>query len=219
MKVFMTFWFGMVTLGSVGLRFGMTSTIPAAAVLGPFVMIGGGVAMVAFGKWLARNDVAWLSGVIDGALSSPGAAVAFRGATTPIDPAAVPPTLKWAAIFLAASAAMALFSGLLMPQLAPMPTGAGAAPPFPPWGHWPLVYAALVLVLSLGVWRRRPWAFRGFFVLLGASACWTLYAMQAIGIVGPPLGMRIVFAVMSCAVVVLWGRWWYGQRKHFIWTK
>jgi hypothetical protein len=73
-------------------------------------------------------------------------------------------------------------------------------------------------VLSLGVWGRRPWAWWGFFVLLGGSAFWTMYAMQAIGNIGPPPAMRAVFAVMSCAAVALWGRWWYEQRRHFIWS-
>jgi hypothetical protein len=202
-KLFMTFWFAFVTLTSVAFLLGANSTIRAPAVLVPFGIIGGGVAMLAFAKWLARNDVAWLTKVIEDALASPRSTAAARAATPPIDPAAVPPTLKWAAIFLAASAAMALFSGFAMPQLPAIPTRAGAAPPFPPSGYWPLVYAVLVVVLSVGVWHRRPWAWRGFFVLLGASVCWT---------------MRAVFAVMSCAVVVIWGRWWYGQRRHFIWS-
>jgi hypothetical protein len=216
-KVFMTFWFGFVTLTSVAFLLGANSALRAPAVLVPFAMIGGGVALLAFAKWLARNDVAWLTKVIEDALASPGSTAA-RAATPPIDLAAVPPTLKWAAIFLAASAAMALFSGFVMPQLPTMPARAGAAPPFPPLGYWPLGYAVLVVVLSVGVWHRRPWAWRGFFVLLGASVCWTMYAMQASGNAGPPLAVRAVFAVMSCAVVVIWGRWWYGQRRHFIWS-
>jgi hypothetical protein len=217
-KVFMTFWFGTVALASVGLLFGLNSTMPVPAVFAPFVMVGGGVAMVAFGKWLARNDVEWLSRLIEGALKSPGAPGAAPAATIPQDPAVVPMTLKAAAIFLAASGVMAVFSGLTMPQLPSSPTSAGAAPPFPPLGHWPLVYAAIVLALALGVWRRRPWAWWGFFVLLAASACWTVYAMQASANFGPPIGVGIIFAVMCCAVMVLWGRWWYGQRKHFDWS-
>jgi hypothetical protein len=217
-KVVMTVWVGFVALTSVAFLFGVNSTIRTPAVLAPFAMIGVWVAMLAFGKWLARNDVAWLSKVIGDALESPAASVAARGATTPIDPAAIPPTLKGAAIFLAASGAMALFSGFVMPRLPTIPTRAGAAPPFPPLGYWPLVYAAMVLVLSAGVWHRRPWAWWGFFVLLGASVCWTMYAIPAFDNAGPPLAMRAVFAVMSCAVVVIWGRWWYGQRKHFIWS-
>jgi hypothetical protein len=217
-KVFMTFWFGTVALASVGLLFGLNSTMPVPAVFGPFVMVGGGVAMVAFGKWLARNDVVWLSKLIEGALKSPGAPGAAPAATTPEDPAVVPMTLKAAAIFLAASGVMAVLSGLIMPQLPSIPTSAGAAPPFPPLGLWPLVYAAIVLALALGVWRRRPWAWWGFFVLLAASPCWTVYAMQASANFGPPIGVGIIFALMCCAVMVLWGRWWYGQRKHFDWS-
>lgn len=216
-KVFMTFWLGIVTLASVGSLIALSSTIPVWMVLSPFVMVGAGVAMVAFGKWLARNDVAWLSEVIEDALKAPGAP--SRRATTPVDPAAVPLTLKGAAIFLAFSGVMALFSAWMMSRLRLIPTSAGAQPPSPPLGdHWPLVYAALVLALALGVWRRRPWAWWGFFVLLVASGGWSVYAMQAATNFMPPVGIRAAFAVMCCAVVVLWGRWWYGQRKHFIWT-
>ncbi len=217
-KVFMTFWFGTVAVASVGLLFGSNSTLPVPAVFGPFAMVGGGVAMVAFGKWLARNDVVWLSKLIEGALKSPGAPGAAPVATTLQDPEVVPMTLKAAAIFLAASGVMAVVSGLITPQLPSVPTSAGAAPPLPPLGHWPLVYAAIVFALALGVWRRRPWAWWGFFVLLAASACWTVYAMQASANVGPPLGVGIIFAVMCCVVMVFWGRWWYGQRKHFNWS-
>jgi hypothetical protein len=113
---------------------------------------------------------------------------------------------------------MAGYAGLMMAELPPLPTPAGVRPPYPPLGHWPLVYAALVFALALGVWRRRPWAWWGFFVLLAASACWLLYGMQMIGDVGPPIAVRLVFAAMCCVVIGLWGRWWYGQRKHFIWS-
>jgi hypothetical protein len=214
-KVFMTFWFGTVALVSLGLLLGLNSTMPVPAVFGPFVMVGGGVAMVAFGKWLARNDVVWLSRLIEGALKSPGIPGAAPVATTPEGPEAVPMTLKAAAIFLAASG---VISGLIVPQLPSIPISTGAAPPLARLSHWPLVYAAIVLALALGVWRRRPWAWWGFFVLLAASACWTVYAMQASADFGPPLGVGIIFAVMSCAVLVLWSRWWYGQRKHFNWS-
>ncbi len=217
-KVFMTFWFGMITLVSVGLLFSLNSTAPVPAVLGPLAMIGVGVAMLAFGQWLARNDIAWLSAVIEGALQSPGSPGAARPAITPADPASVPMTLKGAAIFLAASGVIAVFSALIVPQLPSLHTHGGARPPLPPLGYWSLLFAGLDLVLALGVWRRRPWAWWGFFVLLGISACWSMFTMQGIGNIGPPLGMRIVFGVMCCAVIVLWGRWWYGQRKHFIWS-
>jgi hypothetical protein len=64
-KAFMAFWFG----GAGCLTFLMA--IHSKAILGPllgFGMIVGGIAMVTAGKSLARNDEAWLSGVICGAL-------------------------------------------------------------------------------------------------------------------------------------------------------
>jgi hypothetical protein len=46
-------------------------------------MVGFGVVLVAVGKWFARNDVAWLSSVIEGALGEPkkgaSAAMLLRG--------------------------------------------------------------------------------------------------------------------------------------------
>jgi len=43
-----------------------------------------------------------------------------------------------------------------------------------------------------------------------------MYAMR-MGM-GPPVAVRVIFAVLSCAVVALWGRWWYAQRRHFLWS-
>jgi hypothetical protein len=66
-KVFMTFWFGMCGLfaGTVLLG-GFKPQGPNATffLLQPFLMIGEGLALVAAGKWFARNDAAWLSELI-----------------------------------------------------------------------------------------------------------------------------------------------------------
>jgi len=73
----------------------------------------------------------------------------------------------------------------------------------------------------MGVWRRRTLAWQGVFVLLVSSGCWSIYAMYAMSAsesVGPPVVIRVIFAVLSCAVVAVWGRWWYAQRKHFRWN-
>ena len=80
-KVFMTFWFGFLVfwiafatvLAGAALFHGRTSFcgstnywwFPLAGVV-MFIM---GVGLVAIAKWLARNDVAWLSSVIRDALS------------------------------------------------------------------------------------------------------------------------------------------------------
>ena len=67
-KVFMTFWIGVVAVFAGAVLLG--SLLPAGGntwllLLQPFVMLGAGLALVAAGKWFARNDAAWLSRVIE----------------------------------------------------------------------------------------------------------------------------------------------------------
>jgi hypothetical protein len=221
-KVFMSFWFGMCGLfaGAVLLG-GFKPEGPNAVffMLQPFLMIVGGIALVAAGKWFARNDAAWLSELIVTALGAPGdRASVNRVALKNVDADTVPMSLKVAAIFLAASGAMALVAGMAGPHLWPSlgQAGAGTAPR--QLGNWNFVYAILVISLSIGIWSRRPWAWWCGFLLLGVSVCWSLFTMSARAGLGPPMGMKVIFALLSCVVVGIWGRWWYAQRKHFLWT-
>jgi hypothetical protein len=221
-KVFMSFWFGMCGLfaGAVLLG-GFRPQGPNATffLLQPFLMIGAGIALVVVGKWFARNDVAWLSELIATALGAPrDSASANRDALMSNDADTVPMSLKVAAIFLAASGAMALVAGVAGPHLWPSFGQAGESTAAPQLGNWNFVYAILVIALSIGIWGRRPWAWWCGFLLLGLSVCWSLFAMVARADVGPPVGIKVIFAIFSCMVVGIWGRWWYAQRKHFLWS-
>jgi len=221
-KVFMSFWFGMCGLfaGAV-LVGGFKPQVPNAMffLLQPFLMIGGGIALVAAGKWFARNDAAWLSELIATALGAPrGGASVNRVALMNVDADAVPMPLKVAAIFLAASGAMALVAGVVGPHLWPRWGQVGESTASPQLGNWNFVYAILVIALSIGLWGRRPWAWGCGFLLLGLSVCWSLFAMSARADVGPPVGMNVIFAIFSCVVVGIWGRWWCAQRKDFLWS-
>ena len=219
-KVFMTFWLGVVAVFAGAVLLGSFRPEGGSAwffLLQPFVMIAGGIAAVAAGKWFARNDVAWLSRVIEGALASPGAVAPSPGEA---DERAVPLTLKGMAICLVVSGAMAVVSGLTMTSL-PRRSVPAAASTLPTLGRWSFVYAVLVIALGLGIWRRRPWAWQGVFVLLVLSGCWSIYAMcamQAGESVALPMVIRVIFAVLSCAVVAQWSRWWFAQRRHFLWS-
>ncbi len=221
-KVFMSFWFGMCGLfAGAALLGGLKPEGPNATffLLQPFLMIGGGIALVAAGKWFARNDVAWLSELIATALGAPrdGASV-MRDALMDVDADAVPMPLKVAAILLAASGAMALVAGVVGPHLWPRLVQAADSRTSPQLGYWNFVYAILVIALSIGIWRRRPLAWWCGFLLLGSSVCWSLFAMSA-RVDGPPLGIKLIFSILSCVVVGIWGRWWYAQRKHFLSSK
>jgi hypothetical protein len=212
-KVFMSFWLGMVAFIGAGLLLGSFSAkTPSSAVaaVGPLFMVAAGLGLVALGKWFARNDVAWLSGVITHALGVPGVG-AQKGEETKIDPAAVPMVLKGVALFLAASGVMALFANFVEPKMGGAPTGA------PQMGHWNIVYAVMAFVLAMGVWRRRPWAWWGGFLVLALPIVSPVFYMGDDAQMMPPQYIRVVFVIFSLIVVAVWGRWWYAQRRHFLW--
>jgi hypothetical protein len=142
-------------------------------------MICGGIALVAGGKWFARNDALWLSELIATALGAQrdGAPV-NRDALLNVDADTVPMSLKVAAILLVASGAMALLAGVLGPHSWPGLVQAGESSASPQLGNWNFIYAILVITLSTGIWRRRSWAWWSGFLLLGLSVCWSWFASK-----------------------------------------
>jgi hypothetical protein len=218
-KVFMTFWLGMAFVFAGGMLLGKFSSpnpVPPFLAFQPFLMLGFGIALVAVGKWLARNDVAWLSNVIEGALGDKksGAADALANADT----GAVPTTLKVVSIVMAASGAMALLVHFRAGHLADGSGDHGRALPMPAVGDWNDAIAAGLLILALGIWLRRPWAWWAGFLVIGS--CWVsaLVDMHRQVGVGPPIAFQVIFGVLALGVGVIWGLWWYAQRKHFLWS-
>jgi hypothetical protein len=219
--VFMSIWFGMCCLFAGALLLGgVKPQSPNATffLLQPFLMIAGGIALVAAGKWFARNDAAWLSALIASALGGArhGASVT-PDALMNVDADTVPMSLKVTAIVLAASGAMALMAGVAGPHLWPHLGQASEGTASQQWGSWNFVYAVLAIALSIGIWRRRPWGWWCGFLLLGWSVCRSLFALSAHADVGLPVGIKVIFAVLSFVIVGIWGRWWYAQRRHFLW--
>jgi hypothetical protein len=219
-KVFMTFWLGMAFVFAGGMLLGNFSSpnpVPLFLAFQPFLMLGFGIALIAVGKWFARNDVAWLSSVIEGALGEAGKSGATN-ALASADSAAVPPTLKVVSIVLAASGAMALLGHFLPGHLAYGNRGPGRTLPMLAFGDWNDAIAAGLLLLALGIWLRRPWAWRAGFLVMGTSMANALVAMhRQIGI-GPPIAIQVIFGVLAIGVGVIWGLWWHAQRKYFLWT-
>jgi hypothetical protein len=215
-KIFLSVWLGFVTLVLLGFVLSFvrgTSNLHGPAVIVPFAMLGGGLGLVAFGKWLARNDAAWLSVVIARALGTPGfssppATAERQGAED------MPPALKAVALFLAGSAALGLAVGALARAL-PHAVSAHARLPSTLW-PWNAIAALAALILAMGVWRRQRWAWWGGFGLLAASLVGPVAILPAaMPWTAPPL-MRWAFAIAACLVTGLWGHWWYGQRKQFL---
>jgi hypothetical protein len=218
-KGFMTVWFAFIAMSAFGVIFGNRprGANSVAFELQPLVMLGFGVALVAIGKWFARNDTAWLSHLIEGALSSAAGGCVATSVRSEADEGTVPTVLKITAFVLAASGVMELLSGLAVSGLSGGMMVPPGMPQVPTLGRWCFVYSALMMALALGVWRRRLWAWQGVFAVLILSGCWSvhwMYSMQAE--LRPPAILKVIFAVLSWSVIALWGRWWYAQRKYFV---
>jgi hypothetical protein len=213
-RIFMTFWLGMVALFAVGFLAGSlnaTVSYPRQTVIVPFLMLIAGLGLVALGKWFARNDVAWLSGVIGRALDVPG--VGAEPVQETLEVAGVPMVLKGVALFLAASGVMAAVTEFIGPKLG---NEQGVVLQL---GHWNLIYAVAAFALAAGVWSRGRWAWWGGFLLLGISTITSLLMMPVGTATGLPPFIRVVFGFFAIVVVGVWGRWWYAQRKHFYETQ
>lgn len=216
-KIFMTVWFGMLLLIGGGILVSSVKargSTPPFVVLQPLLMVGGGVLLIAFGKWLSRNDVAWLSSVIGGAL---GKAMGRSSVMAEREEAIVPTPLKLASLVLAASGVMQ-FVARFLPRIPP--TGLAvprASLEMPMLDGWQELLGFALLLLALAIWRRRPVGWWGGFVVLGVGFLVPLSAMHQQFPMSPPIVIEVIFAVIALCISVIWGMWWYAQRKHFEW--
>jgi uncharacterized membrane-anchored protein len=222
-KVFMTVWFGALLLMGISAA---TASIATDQNIAPFVlavlaMFAAGIGFIAFAKWLARNDIAWLSAVIERALSkelaaqrSDGAAekAANRQAGTPIVLRVVPGALLLLGVMSIASAISGISSWragrgpMLITRFDSSTLCIGAG-----------VYGVAMLVLAFGIYRRRRWGWLAGLVLIGSAVPLTF--VQAFAFPAPegmPAAVRVFFLVATIVVAVYWGTWWYAQRKHFV---
>jgi hypothetical protein len=216
-KIFMTVWFGMLLLIGGGILISGVKpqgSAPPFVLFQPLLMVGGGVLLVAFGKWLSRNDVVWLSSVIGRAL---GNAVEGSSVVVQRDEATVPIQLKAASLVLAASGVMQFVTRFL-PRTSPTGhAGPGAAFAMPMFEGWQELLGFTLLLLALAIWRRRPVGWWGGFVVLGLGFFAPLSAMHQQFPTSPPIAIEVIFAVIALCISVTWGLWWYAQRKHFEW--
>jgi hypothetical protein len=211
-KIIMTLWFVMVSVFALAALIGAYAPQGPHALLfrlQPLLMICFGFAIVAAGKWLARNDAAWLTRVISEALGDARAPVTRAGADASVG--GPPVVLKVAAGFLVLSGLMSLATGFFgffiatgMPQITLLPPA------------WYEVFGLASIALSAGVWNRMRWAWWGGFLVLGVSPLAAWFAVPpGIGAVVPKLALSAMFLAMGGLITAVWGRWWYAQRRHF----
>ena len=215
-KAFMTFWLGMCLAFAI-----LPAIVTHGAVwwfsLGSLGMFGAGVGFVALCKWFARKDAAWLSEVIRSALTKPTAArqSSVIAKSLPVGTPARPTVLIATAaclLLLGLAGSLGAATGISSYQAVPNHTT------ITHFSSWPSraaagVYGIVTIFLAVGIYRQEKWAWRFGLAYLGAAWLDNSYEMFSFSQV--PVALKFVFLLLSLAVAVYWGLWWYAQRVHF----
>jgi hypothetical protein len=225
-KAFMTLWLG-CTL-AMGIAFSSATINPHSgdwlrALGGSFGMFCAGLALVGFGKWLARNDVTWLSNVIRTALGG-APVIAHASETLALVPSgadsasSVPTVLRVTAVVLIFMGVMGIWSAY-----------SGVSSWHATTGHPTIitrfssttlrlasgVYGFWALGTAFGVYRRQQWAWRAGLAYFGAAGLFCILQAFTSANFSDSAAVRVIFCVASLAVTLYWGWWWYAQRVHF----
>jgi len=220
-KSFMVFWLGICALiTAVSALSAIPSPKTASISLVGAVMLVSGFALIRFGEWLSRNDPAWLSRVIQKTLeariiSAPSNLPSIQLEQTPTSgtPWAIAKVVLLLGV-LGVLGCVSTFTGIQTYRGGP--TGSVIT-------HYSddrLRYAAgmmalAMLALSYGIYRRRLVAWRLLFWLGGVAYAVQFYGLFINNYPSIPYPVLVLFAVLSALIMVVWGRWWYAQRKHF----
>jgi hypothetical protein len=208
-RAFMIFWFGMIALMAL-----LSATVvPASShnrwfsFLGAIVMASAGLALVTFGKWLSRNDPAWISGVIEGALSA-------ERAPTPPQRSADSSRMRLIGVVclvLAVLSWLPLFTAGGSPAVQGSATGPSHLP-----SALSAIDGAVLAFIAYGAFRRELFAWRlGFIFLCLAWLQATLQPIRDRAQFKFPMWGEIAFILASILVTVMWGWWWYAQREYW----
>ncbi len=207
-RVFMTFWFGMIALMAL---LSVTAVPPSAhnrwfSYLAAIGMATAGFALVTLGKWLSRNDPAWISRVIEESLSKE------KPPTPPLRSADSGRTRLIGAVCLL----LAILSWLpIFTSGRPTVPGSTAGP----WQLQPALSAidgVVLLFTAYGAFRRELFAWRLGFVFL--SLAWLQCALEPLRERAQfqlPVWGEILFLLGSLVVTAMWGWWWYAQREYW----
>lgn len=206
-RVFMTLWFGVLTLMVLFSATGvpLSSHDRWFGLLAGIGMATGGMAVVTFGRWLARNDPAWISGVIEGALS----------AEKPLTPLRRSGDRTRTRLIGAACLLLAIVSWLPLFTSGP-PTPGSAAHPSHVLPALSAIDGAVLLFMAYGAFRRELFAWRLGFAFLGLA--WLQSALEPLRQRAQwrlPIWGEIAFLLGSLLVTAVWATWWYAQREYW----
>jgi len=223
-KVFMTVWFGFLFVFGVAAPFAQTASksVTLAFVFGPITMCGFGVGLVWFGKWLARNDAAWLGDVVKRAI---GATAGSSDGAQTIPTATAPPFFAGRPMVVIVTAGVLGLMGVMnfvgvvsgmrsagrdSFQFASMYSSAA-------FRYIAAAEGALLLAIAVGIFMRSRIAWMAGFLMIAIAWAYSVASLFLMNDeLGPPLAMKIAFAGFGLLVTAYWGRWWYAQRVHFV---
>jgi hypothetical protein len=221
-KVFMAIWMGFVVFATLASGVAATQSHRAAPMpLFGLGMLLCGVLLVRFGAWLSRNDSAWLSDVIRRTLNSPDAISNATG------PSPVRSRVIWArsvrmttkvAIALALLAVMVSVSAVTGIQSYRAGPGGAVVTHYDDMTSRYLsgLFSVGLLGFAYGIYRRRMLAWRLVFVVIGGAWLSQLVVFFVDGTPRMPTFVLVLAGVFSALIMVVWGRWWYAQRVHFL---
>ena len=209
-KVFMTFWFGFLVVFGVAAPFARTASksTTLAFIFGPITMCGFGVGLVWFGKWLARNDAAWLADVVKRAI---GATAGSSDGAQTIPAATSPPVFAGRPMVVIVTAGALGLMGVM--------NFVGVVSVSAAFRYIAAAEGALLLAIAVGIFMRSRIAWMAGFLMIASAWAYSVASLFLMNDrMGPPLAMKIVFAGFGLLVTAYWGRWWYAQRVHFVST-
>jgi hypothetical protein len=217
-KVFMSIWFGGIAC------FTLLACVSAAekqsTILFPLIglgMIGAGAALVWLGKWFARNDAAWLTVVIQGALHAQGTLQSTYSSPNDNSFTQSPTTINIAAAVLLLAAFMCWLGAIFGIQSAQTSPHGFIVTHFPHLfdRYFSAAFGTVMFVLAFGIWRRVLMAWRAGLVLIAGNGFYFVVQLLDADKTRPDPGVIVVTSVASLLVTVYWIRWWYAQRRLF----
>jgi hypothetical protein len=213
-KVFMTVWFGFLVVFGVAAPFAQTASRSGSFVFvfAPITMCGFGVGLVWFGRWLARNDAAWLADVVKRAI---GATAGSSDGAQAIPAASAPPVFAGRPMVVIVTAGVLGLMGAM--NFAVVVSGMRSADRVPSFRYIAAAEGALLLAIAVGVFMRSRIAWMAGFLMIASAWAYSVASLFLMNDkMGPPLAVKIVFAGFGLLVTAYWGRWWYAQRVHFV---
>ena len=234
---FMTLWFGlllviggtMAWVSLVQLVTGHSNAKNANPIMGllvPVIMLVFGVALVKFGKWLARSEEDNISNLLKETFSADKDSSLVSSIRTPAKKIVMTiPMLVFAGMGILSL--VFCFSGISSYTASASSndmahSGTGITYYYDQWGRW-LSFAngVFLCVMAYGIWKRIYLVWKLGFVLIALSGI--SFIFQVLGDPhffagesgGPPLFLIIFAFAGAVAVCAYWTFWWYKKKDYF----